>query len=319
MAMVLASISCSTQQGPSGSGANNPTFQNGSGADNSGAIAGNSGVANVSGALPAGSATPSTVGTTATNSAGASGCLRPTPDGDYLKNGPYQTAQMEAGTDYTVFYPQPMDPGCTYPIVSWGNGTGVSGSGIYSPLNLHVASWGIIVIAAHTAMAGSGAEIKDGLKWLKTQNTTAGSIFYQKISDKSGVSGHSQGGFGAALAASSDPSISAVVVVQGGGFALKQPTLWLTGTKDIMTAGCLAGFDSSVGPAFWANLVGADHITTPTLAGVLSPQSGQYNRVSAAWFRCFLGEDSAACRLFKNPDCIICKDTQWDSPKSKNM
>ena len=45
-----------------------------------------------------------------------------------------------------------------HPIISWGNGTGVSPSG-YAWLLGHLASWGFVVIASESRNTGSGEEM----------------------------------------------------------------------------------------------------------------------------------------------------------------
>jgi len=78
------------------------------------------------------------------------------------------------------------------------------------------------------------------------------------------------------------------------------------------------------GPMFVANWEGGDHVTTETVAGSLTGDKGslQFTRLYAAWFRCTLGDDPVACKMFTGGApgaCGICKDTGWHSLTSKNL
>jgi hypothetical protein len=97
----------------------------------------------------------------------------------------------------------------------------------------------------------------------------------------------------------------------------------LTGTKDMVEAGCTAQYNAATGPAFLADWMDGDHFTTETLAGYITrdPGSLQMQRLLAAWFRCFLADDQDACALFKGAptNCGICKDTGWAKHESHNL
>ncbi|HVZ30826.1 MAG TPA: hypothetical protein VG963_00285 [Polyangiaceae bacterium] len=270
-------------------------------------------------------------------------CLQP-GNGNYTAPGPYAVAQMDIDLGmiqdgqhtgkFTIYYPNPMDANCLHPIVAWGNGTGVTDSNFtYDFLNSNAASWGMVVAASSEDNTGSGAFHKAGLDYLLKQNADSTSMFYQKLSTRAGVSGHSQGGFGAALAAS-HPNVQAVVV-EGASF-VSTPTvagLTLTGTMDIVpNAASTVG--AAAGPMFVAVWDGGNHIGTETVLGFIgldstsgdaaTSQKGaqQFQRLYAAWFRCFLADDDVACKLFSGgaPDnCGICKDPGWNTLASKNL
>ena len=97
----------------------------------------------------------------------------------------------------------------------------------------------------------------------------------------------------------------------------------VTGTMDIvMNPGSLV--TNAQGKAFVASWEGGDHVTTETIAGYLGRDAGtmQMQRLYAAWFRCFLADDTTACKLFEGgtPDgCGMCKDKGWNLLASKNM
>jgi hypothetical protein len=256
---------------------------------------------------------------------GGPGCLK--GSGDYLAKGPYTVAKMDVSIGssgmYTLFYPQPFDDSCKHPIVAWGNGTSVTGSGTYAFYNEHAASWGIVVAASHNPSVGSGSFHKAGLDYLLAQNDDSGSMFYQKLSPRAGTTGHSQGGIGA-NAGSSHANVEAIVNVQGafGGAApAGKAFLCLTGTADLSPEGCKTAVDGASGPALHANWQGGDHTGTATAAGYFNgdPGTKQYMRFFAAWFRCFLADDSGACSLFMGGDsCPVCGDTGWAEIYARN-
>jgi hypothetical protein len=260
------------------------------------------------------------------------GCLN-AGSGDHSIAGPYRVATevIDLGSDiapnqgtgeFTIFYPQPFEASCPHPIVAWGNGTGVVGPNVYEFFNRNAASWGIVVIAAHDSNTGSGNYHRAGIDYLLQANTTPDGIFFGKLSGRAGVSGHSQGGFGASQAAS-HPNVRALLPVGASGRALETTAfLCLTGTEDIAPDACRSAVQSAPGPAMAAIWNGGDHVTTETIAGILTGDPGtiQMMRLYAAWFRCFLADDEAACGLFEGGDsCGICADPGWSELVTNNL
>jgi hypothetical protein len=259
-------------------------------------------------------------------------CLMP-GSGSYGEPGPYKVAKMEIDLGmiqatqnsgkFTVFYPQPLEASCKHPIVAWGNGTTVKGADTYAFFNENAASWGMVVAASWEDNAGSGAFHKAGLDWLLKQNDDASSPFHGKLSTRAGVGGHSQGAFGAS-AGSSHPNVEATVAVGGSAASsAKVAVLTLTGTEDIVMNPAMIA-ERAAGKAFVASWQGGDHVGTETIAGYLSRDPGtmQMQRLYAAWFRCFLADDSKACALFEGgtpSGCGICKDMGWAVLASKNL
>jgi hypothetical protein len=279
----------------------------------------------------------------AASGGGAAVAPPPTPPGDhtclkagmgsYGEPGPYQVGMMEVDLGmiepsqhtgkFTIYYPNPLETNCLHPIVAWGNGTGVQGSGVYTFLNSNAASWGIVVAEAEEDNTGSGNFHKAGIDYLLKQNEDPSSMFYKKLSTRAGVSGHSQGGFGA-TAATSHPNVTTSVIEGATNVAsAKVSVLILTGTMDIvMNAESLVG--SAKGPMFVADWENGDHFTTETVAGYISKDAGslQFQRLYAAWFRCFLADDQTACKLFSGgapANCGICKDPGWHALASANL
>jgi hypothetical protein len=270
-------------------------------------------------------------------------CLQP-GNGNYLAPGPYQVAKMDVDLGmieatqhtgkFTIYYPNPLEQNCLHPIVAWGNGTGVTDSDFtYDFLNSNAASWGMVVASSSEDNTGSGNFHKAGIDYLLKQNEDMSSMFYHRLSTRAGVSGHSQGGFGANVGAS-HPNVQAAVV-EGATFIsdTRVSGLTMTGTNDI-GVGAADGVTSATGPMFVAVWDGGNHVGTETVLGFLGldttsgdatvSQKGsvQFQRLYAAWFRCFLADDQVACKLFSGgaPDgCGICKDPGWAKLASANM
>jgi hypothetical protein len=301
-------------------GANNP---GGSGAG--GAVTSNTG--GQAGSLGAGGTAPTPHGNVTCLQAGT---------GDYAKAGPYAVstkavdlasvlpAGTAAPTTFMIFYPTKLEASCPHPIASWGNGTTVTGSNVYAFFQNNAASWGVVVIASDNPSVGSGAYNKAGIDYLLAQNNDPASEFFHRLSTRAGVAGHSQGAIGA-TAATTHPNVEAEVQVEGGGRPKAgMAFLALSGTADttVGTGPPTQSYTSATGPAFLAIYTGADHVTTPTLAGwsQKNPGTVQFMRLYTAWYRCFLADDGAACAMFKGgANCGMCTDPNWDKLQSKNM
>jgi hypothetical protein len=284
---------------------------------------------------------------------GTSTCLK-AGSGDYSKAGPYTVATKanidlsvtgdlptggDAGpTTATAFYPSDLNDNCPHPIVSWANGTGVTGSSTYSFFNNNAASWGIVVMAADNPNSaggsfgggigggggGGGPYNRAGIDYLLKANNDSSSVFYHHLSTRAGVAGHSQGAFAATLA-TSHPNVEAEVQVEGGGVPKAGiDFLALTGSADnvVGTMSPMMSYNSATGPSMFAEYMGADHVTTPTAGGYfqMNPGTIQFMRFYTAWWRCFLADDQTACAMFKGgSSCGVCKDPNWTSLQTKNM
>ncbi|MET0389797.1 MAG: hypothetical protein ABW321_27740 [Polyangiales bacterium] len=256
-------------------------------------------------------------------------------DGSFAEPGPYRVgtldvdlgmvAPMQTNGKFTIFYPMPLEERCLHPIVAWGNGTGVADSTTYAFFNSNAAAWGMVVIASQDPNTGSGAFHKAGLDYMLKQNADPSSMFYQKLSPRAGTSGHSQGAFGS-VAGASHPNVSVNVGIGGGAStAANHASLCLTGTEDIAAETCPASVNRAQGPFFTASWQGGDHFTTQTLAGYITRNAGSLanQRLYAAWFRCYLADDSVACDVFRGAtpdDCGVCKTMEdWAILQSKNV
>ncbi len=276
---------------------------------------------------------------------GNSTCLK-AGSGDYSMMGPYTVATKAvdlAGTGdlptgdagpstAMIFYPSDLSEDCPHPIVSWANGTGVTGSSTYQFFNNNAASWGIVVVAADNPNSAGGSFVgsnggpynRAGIDYLLKANNDSSSPFYHHLSTRAGVSGHSQGAFAATLA-TGHPNVEAEVQVEGGGTPKAGIAfLALTGSNDTVvgTTSPMTSYTSATGPSMFAEYTGADHTTTPTAGGWFQKNPGtiQFMRFYTAWWRCFLGDDQVACKMFKGgASCGVCKDPNWTSLETKNM
>jgi hypothetical protein len=351
--------------GSSGSNTGTGMVGDGTGADDGGGAASSSGsglTGSSSGAgSSSGSATGSSGGGTSSGSGGHGGtgsssgggasssgdagaqsagtCLM-AGSGDYSKTGPYAVSTMsvdlsDAGlsgaaspTTFTVYYPTTFEANCLHPIAAWGNGTGVTGQTTYSFFNENVASWGIVVIASDNSEVSASPYLSTGIDYLVAQNSDPSSIFYQKLSTKAGVAGHSQGGIAATTATTNSYVVSEVCVEGGGTPKSGTSVLCLTGSdwdgglNPVNAYVVEQTYPATTGPAFLAEWDGGDHVTTPTAAGWYEANPGtiQFVRLMTAWYRCYLASDNNACALFKGaPGCEICKDPGWYEITGKNL
>jgi hypothetical protein len=327
--------------GGSSGGASSGTIASGSSGGALGGASSGGGSSGGATSSSSGSGQSSGSGATSTIDAGGTLCLQ-SGSGDYADTGPYTVDTLsvdlaDAGlsgaaspTTFTIYYPSPLEANCPHPIAAWGNGTGVTGQQTYAFFNQNVASWGIVVIASDNSEVDSSPYLSAGIDYLVAQNSNPSSMFYNKLSTKAGVAGHSQGGI-AATAATTNPNVVSEVCVEGGGNPKAGTSvLCLTGSdtdgglNPVNAIVVSTTYPATTGPGFLADWDGGDHVTTPTLAGWISKNPGtiQFVRLMTAWYRCFLASDSNACKLFQGTtpsSCGICKDPGWYELESKNL
>jgi len=254
-------------------------------------------------------------------------CLLP-GDGHYGEPGPYEVGTMNATVgellrQYTIFYPVPFQENCKHPIVAWGNATGVGGTEKYEFLNANAASWGLVVIAAHTPNAYDPAPFTMGIDWLLAQNEDPASIFHGKLSARAGVAAHEQGGVGASLSAT-HPNVEAVVAAMANANPMLGPRIayaCLTGNEDVLSNSyCTKAFETAAGPAFLASWHGADFFApTREQYEMNNPASFAVQRLYAAWMRCFLADDATACAMFRGEPCGMCGEEGWARIEGRNL
>ncbi|HKP59472.1 MAG TPA: hypothetical protein VJV78_22270 [Polyangiales bacterium] len=341
--------SCSVQQ-PS-----DATYGSSAGSSASVAVSGNAGSGNAGSgdASPMGAGSEAIAGMPDLGGAGGGApmslpqqrqtCLNP-GSGSYGEPGPYQvtTEEVDLGRidpaqqtgKFTIYAPSPLEDHCPHPIVAWGNGTAVSDAdAVYGFLNRNAASWGIVVIASNDGNVGSGKFHEAALSYLLKANLDPKHEFYDKLSTRAGLSGHDTGGFGASVAAS-HPNVKAIVT-EGANIKPNSavPVLILTGTEDLFS-NAMSQLASATAPIFVATWEGGTRTGTATMTGYSGQDSStgnaaasqrgslQFQRLYAAWFRCFLADDDVACALFSGgtpTSCGICRDPGWSSLASKNF
>jgi dienelactone hydrolase len=240
------------------------------------------------------------------------------PQTDFSQKGPFRTTTMRM-TNHTVYYPQSLgDNGMKHPVILWGNGTGATPSS-YTGILSHLASYGFVVIAANTTMAGSGEEMIQGLDIMISENNKPESVFYNKINTSEiGATGHSQGGIGTVAAAMKDSRIVCSAPLMGtktGIGSLKSPVLAIAGSRDTIVSPTLVKriYSSATGTAVYAELQGSSHMTP---VGI-SPSKEILNYVTA-WFRLYLMNDDALQGVFFDSNSGINADSDW-KVTSKNI
>jgi hypothetical protein len=239
---------------------------------------------------------------------------------DITGNGPLATTSTPVGLSCTIEHPATLGQhGARHPVIVWGNGTTVPVTP-YEPAFKYWASYGFIVAAANDVNGqGAGTPLINCLQWVLGENARAGSPFEGKVCNRSGATGHSQGGAGAIMAGQ-DPRVTVTAPLmpytqQGyGGFETSSitaqqasPMLLLSGTLDdnaVPSVFQQPVFNTTNVPVFWANQIGADHYTV--IAGLTN-----YRSVILAWFRLHLMDDRQFRGMFYGSGCSLCSDPTW--------
>jgi hypothetical protein len=234
--------------------------------------------------------------------------------------GPFATTRQAGGSTCTIFRPTTLGQGgVTHPVILWGNGTFSSPSN-YAAFLTHLASHGFIVAAANTSNAGNGSQMLACLAFLTTQNSTSGSVFFQRVDlARVGASGHSQGGAGTIMAGrdarvrATAPLEPYILPIPGGGTfssasigQQRGPMFLLSGSNDTVAVPSRHQqpvFNGANVSVVWGTLAGASH-------GVPSGNAGGFRGPVTAWFRARLMDDASAARLFP-PTCTLCTTQGW--------
>ena len=228
------------------------------------------------------------------------------------------TAKLENGNK-TVVYPKALESASkSYPVIVWANGTGCPTS-TYMGLLEKYAEAGFVVVADSSVMTADGSSQRNSIDFIINENGNSSSVFYKKIDiDKIGASGHSQGGRSCVNAAQADSRIKCIVSIAGASSAqeadgLKVPTLYLTGTSDMIVVSSQwvkPSFDASRGRAVYASLKGAAHTVCMT-----NPEKLAGYCIS--WFDAYLKNDSDAKAVFADGG-MLASDSNWQDFASKN-
>jgi hypothetical protein len=309
--------------------------------NSNGAAGGSTAAAGNSGGAPSGG-TSANVPNAGTNSGGNGGtttvstsgaCTIGTwPTADPSKTGPYAITtennvgpQAGVGVDggtppqFTLFRPKDMaQGGLCHPVITWGNGTGVTPS-IYSGLLNTVASHGFVVIASNSTNVAQGtpAPMLAGVTWVIDQNSDPTSALYQRIDTTHiGAMGHSQGAM-ATTTAGADSRITAIAPICGAmAQTLHGPAILLCGGNDTLVP-CSGMVQTAYNgiknqPVMLADYITGDHGNWMTFGtAALSP----VETAALAWMRVHLMGDTSLRSRFYGADCALCQDPAWQIQK----
>lgn len=225
------------------------------------------------------------------------------PMAEYASSGSYATTSGTEG-QCTVFRPRDVPENA--PLILWGNGTGAPTMS-YSQGLRHWASWGFVVAAANTTMAGSGEEMLDCIDAVRSASY-ADNVDFSKV----GTSGHSQGGGGAYIAGRDD-RVTATAPMQPYPFEFgigardpqNGPMLLMSGGSDMIAPRTVQGriYSGAETPVFWATLDSASHFEP-------SWSFGGFRGISTAWWLYQLKGDNEAAELFTG-SCTACDMPGW--------
>lgn len=177
----------------------------------------------------------------------------------YYADGPWTVTVDETGAaccdsknnHYDLYYPTNLGAnGFMHPIITWGNGTFGTSSGVAYFLK-HMASWGFVIIATRDRFTGPGDTILDAANYLVKANRDATILngrFLNKLNvTQIGAIGHSQGAGGAIRALiKSGGSIKTVIPIElpGQQFCFCAPSEVLDTSK--ITHGSVFFVDGSL-------------------------------------------------------------------------
>jgi dienelactone hydrolase len=170
--------------------------------------------------------------------------------------------------------------------------------------------------------------LEEAVEWVVTQSRDASSRFHNRIDLDHIVSmGHSCGGVLALQLAQEEPRIAGLGVwfsgigLTGGDRRpatiekIKGPVLLITG-EESLDVGYPAGkrtFDAIDHlPVFYGWQTGLQHIGT-----FGARNGGDLGVITTNWLDWTTRGDVAAGRMFKGPDCTLCKDPSWHVQKKK--
>ncbi len=224
------------------------------------------------------------------------------------------------GVEQSVYYPNSINASSTpLPVISWANGTGFSYT-IYESLLREIAEGGYIVVANKETMSADGTAQIASLDFIISENSNPDSALYNKVNtSKLGVFGHSQGGRSSVNAAAKDSRILCAVSLAGSNFveeaeALSTPTLFFTGTKDLIVGAerwVKPAYNACKGTAVYASLKDGVHTTCSTNPGV-------YSGYAIKWFDIYLKNDSSARSVFVNGGQLS-QDGAWTDFQCKGI
>lgn len=254
----------------------------------------------------------------------------------YAQQGSYQVKVEEVKSTlgealFRIYYPT-FQGDESYPIISWGNGTGATPDR-YDGLLTHLASWGFIVIDSYSQTTGTGQEIVEAIDYLSNENQLASSLFYQKIQTENiGVAGHSQGSTGVINAHANYKSGSLIKTV----VSIALPDLKHCDPEDVYdTARITVPFlimggtrDFLISPVSTNKLaLHSTNASTPVMMGMakgaahtaIEGNGGNHRGYLTAWMRYRLLDDQEAMKAFHGDSSEMMHNTNWVDVIQANM
>lgn len=254
----------------------------------------------------------------------------------YAQQGSYHVKIEEVNSTsgkelFRIYYPA-FQGDESYPIISWGNGTGATPDR-YDELLTHLASWGFIVIDSYSKTTGTGKEIVEAIDYLRNKNQQANSMFYQKIQmENIGVSGHSQGSTGVINAHTNYKSGSLIKTVVSIALPdlkhcdpedvydtsrITVPFLIMGGTRDFLispvSTNQLALHNTNAStPVMMGMAKGAAHTA-------IEGNGGNHRGYLTAWMRYRLLDDQEAMKAFHGNSAEMMLNTYWVDVIQANM
>lgn len=249
------------------------------------------------------------------------------PTSDYSAPGPFATiSEGKTGPDgtYTIVRPDTLGKdGFKHAPIIFGPGIGGSMDSMMNLLQ-RIASHGFVIIGRQLDGGPRNAEnnrrMIAGLDWLIAQNSTAGSIFANKLDvERAASMGYSVGGTGA-VDIGGHKAITTVVSIHGHSAEaeLHGTLLLLGGTADVMRDGqswLAPTYEASKVPTFFSLVDGANHGYPARL--VDGVQSGVEAPAMIAWLRYWIYNDQNARKYFFGEDCTMCA-APWTKTQRKN-
>jgi dienelactone hydrolase len=219
------------------------------------------------------------------------------------------------------------------PVIVLGHGFSQSKSQHVNQ-GLHLASRGYIVLIPSSNAASDHSRYADDLRkcidWIEARGQDAGSIFFGRVrADRVGASGHSAGGLSAILAASRDPRIRAVSVmdpVDNGnqgvaalpGVAAPVAVTYSEPSSCNANGSAALLLDAATSLKRGVKIVGANHTDPQDPASFLSglfcgtansTRQARYRRYMAGWFEYHLrGDAGYGPWVFLQPDGQVAAD-----------
>nr|WP_285860175.1 MULTISPECIES: alpha/beta hydrolase [Paenibacillus] len=254
----------------------------------------------------------------------------------YAQQGSYHVKVEEVKSTsgealFRIFYPA-FQGDESYPIISWGNGTGATPDR-YDELLTHLASWGFIVIDSYSKTTGTGKENVEAIDYLRNENQLANSLFYQKVQiEQIGVAGHSQGSTGVINAHTNYKSGSLIKTV----VSIALPDLKHCDPEDVYdTARITVPFlimggtrDFLISPVSTNQLaLRSTNASTPVMMGMakgaahtaIEGNGGNHRGYLTAWMRYWLLDDQEAKKAFYGDSSEMMHNANWEDVMQANM